>query len=316
MRYVITGASGHIGNNLVRLINREQPDADILILTRRSSPRELDGARYREAVGNLFDVDFLRANIAAGDVVVHAAGLIDLTDKRAAETERVNVELTKRICDVSREQGVARFLYIGSVDGIKKAENDAIITEPTRYDPTAVAGHYGQSKAKAAAYVCEQMAQYPDFSAAIVLPSAVIGVHDHKPSAAGKIIRDTLRGKVELGIDGGYNFVDVIDVCRVIVRLAHGRERDSYIVCGEAVTVKELYERINRQTGARRRPIILPTWLVRLFLPLIPMLNKITLKALSEPHRYSCEKAQRELGFTPTPLDDTLRDTIAWFQES
>lgn len=316
MRYVITGATGHIGNNLVRMIGREQPDAEIVVLTRRAAPRELAGTVYREAVGDLFAVDFLRANISAGDIVVHAAGLIDLTDRQAAETERVNVTLTQLICDVSREQRAARFLYIGSVDGIRKRENDAIITEPLSYDPAAIAGYYGQSKAKAAAYVLEQMRQHPDFSAAIVLPSAVIGIHDYKPSAAGKIIRDTIGGKAELGLDGGYNFVDVIDVCRVILRLAAGCERDQYIVCGEAVTVKALYERINRQTGIRRRPIILPIWLIRLCLPLIPMLNPVTLKALREPHRYSCEKAVRELGFVPTPLDDTLRDVIAWFQKN
>ena len=158
------------------------------------------------------------------------------------------------------------------------------------------------------------MREDKDFPCAMVLPSAVIGVHDYKPSAVGGVIQKVLSGGAEFGIPGGYNFVNVRDVCAAIYTLCQNDLRGTYILSGEDVSVKELYEAINRKKGYRRRPIILPLWLVRPFVPFTRVLNKITLKALCEPHNYSYAKAARELGYSPTPFDKTLDEVIAFFE--
>ena len=120
----------------------------------------------------------------------------------------------------------------------------------------------------------------------MVLPTAVIGVNDYKPSAAGKIILDTISGKAELGIKGGYNFVDVEDVAGAILILCQTENRGQYIVSGNNVSVKELYEKINSYKNLKKKPIIIPTWIARLACPFVNVLNKITLKALLDSHNY------------------------------
>ena len=313
--YVLTGASGHIGNNMARHIKKAEPNATVTVLSRRKIGHELAGVDCRVVIGDLFDPNFLADNIGQNDIVIHMAGYIDLTDKHAEETYRVNVELTKILADVCERIGVRRFLYMGSVDGLPRPEGDKIIAEPDTLDPDAVEGHYGKSKAMAMRYVMEKAAACPAFSCATVLPSAVIGVNDFRPSAVGGVIRSVLRGGAECGIRGGYNFVDVEDVCAATYALAQHDERGMFILSGEDVSVAELYRAINQKKGYRRPIILFPVWLVRLFLPFVRVLNKITLKALTEPHRYSSERAKKLLGYTPTPFSETLDKTIAFFEK-
>ena len=314
MRIVLTGASGHIGNNLVRYIE-EREDAEIVALTRRKIGKELDGTKATQIVGDLFDEAFLSEHIRAGDTVVHLAGFIDLTDKKKEQTYKVNFDLTKTVVEVCKKRGVARFIYAGSVDGIYK-DKAGKITEPDGYDEQKIEGNYGKSKALAMGLVLSEIQNNPDFNAAMVIPSAVVGIHDYKPSAVGGVLCGVLRGKAEFGVNGGYNFVGVKDVCAGVYALIKNDARGQYILSGENVTVKELYEIVNRAKGYKRKPIILPIWLVKLFLPFVKVLSKITLKTLCEPHDYSCEKAKADLGFSPTPAKEVILETLAWFEEN
>ena len=315
-RYVITGASGHIGNNLVRSLRERYPHAQIVVLTRRPITRELDGIECEQSIGDLCDERLLQKNIMPEDCVVHLAGLIDLTNRHTQELYRINVDATRLICDVCRQKGVQRFLYVGSVDAIAKTDCADVITEPSCYDPDSVAGAYGKTKAIAAQYVLEQIQRHPEFSAAIVLPSAVIGPHDYKPSAVGKVLKDVLTQKPQFGLRGGYNFVDVRDVCDAIISLLHSTLREQYILCGHNVTVQQLYFETDHILSIKKRPIILPLLLAYLAIPFVSALNPITLKALREPHHYSYQKAKQDLAYAPRPFEQTLCDTLAWFQEN
>ncbi len=314
MTYILTGASGHIGNNMARYIREREPEADIAVLTRRQIDKELAGCRVIQIIGNLEDEAFLSSHIGEGDIVLHMAGFIDLTDKKQEETYRINYDLTRLLCDVCRKNKVKKFVYTGSVDGIPRPADGGVIAEPPFYDAEKVEGHYGKSKAMAMEYVRQACEAFPDFPCATVLPSAVMGGHDYKPSAVGGVIHRVLSGGAELGIPGGYNFVDVLDVCAGMYALCHSDMRGDFILSGHNVTVKELYAAINRHMGYRRRPIIFPVWLVRPFLPFVRVLNKITLKALCETHAYTSEKAKQAFGYSPTPFEETLQNTLAFWK--
>ncbi len=314
-RLVITGASGHIGNNLVKMTEKLFPEAEITALTRRKVGKELAGSACAQVIGDICDEKFLSENIKDGDAVVHLAALIDLTDKKREETYKVNFLAAKKICDVCFSKKDVRFIYVGSVDAIAKQDSGKI-AEPDDYFPDKIEGNYGKTKAMAAKYVLGKIKENENFRAAIVLPSAVVGINDFKPSAVGKVFADTISGKPEFGIKGGYNFVDAEDVCRVILTLCENQKRGQYIVSGENVSVREVYGKINAVTGRNSRPIIIPTGLVYLFLPFVKVLNKITLKSLSEPHDYDSSKAKKELGFVPTPIDETFEKTVKWFERN
>ncbi len=313
-RYIITGATGHIGNNFIRYLNEHDPNACVIAIVRSPAPRALGGCRVQCEIGALDDTAFLDRVILKGDIVVHLAAKIDLSDKEKEETFHTNCILTQKLCNFCREKQVGRFVYVGSVDAIPRPKNPSdAITEPTAFDVDAVMGNYGKSKALAAQYILDTMRTYPDFSCAILLPSAVIGPHDYRPSAIGKVVRDVLNGGKEFAIHGGYQFIDVRDVCASLYTLCQSDLRDCYIVSGQNVSVCDLYQAINADQNLKQKPILLPNALLYLCMPFVKVLNRITVKALQEPHNYDCEKAKRDLSFAPMPFEKTMHDTILWF---
>ena len=314
MRYVITGGTGHIGNNLIRYINKVQPEAEIIAIVRKENPKELAGANCTQVVGNLTK-EFVENNIQKDDIVVHLAGFIDLGNKQKEMCHKVNYLLTKEVTDICLEKGVRKYIYVGSVDGIYR-EGDGEIGEPEEYFPEKIEGYYGQSKAMASGYVLEKIKGNPEFDCAIILPTAVMGVHDYKPSAVGKIIADVLAGGAEFGIKGGYNFVDVEDVAKAIYDVANSSCKGQYIISGHNVSVKELYGAINEYKGLKKKPIIFPTWVAHLACPFVKVLSKITIKALGEPHNYSSARAAQDFGYNPREFKETLKNTIDWIEEN
>lgn len=315
MRYVITGASGHIGNNLVRLINHTQPNAEVVVLVRRRVTTELNGAVCKQVVGDLNSLEFLQSNIMQGDRVVHCAGLIELSNKNFNKSYESNFCLTKNVCDVCLRAQVKKFVYISSVDAIYKTGKNLPIVEPFEYYPQKLETTYAKTKAMATQYVKLQIDANPSFNAGIILPTAVLGINDFKPSAAGKIIKDTLRGKAQFGIKGGYNFVDVVDVCQAIISLCQSNQRGQFIVSGENVTVKSLYNAINQYKGLKKKPIILPTFVAVTAVPFVKMLNLVMIKVLQQPHDYSCQRAQDLLHYLPTPFLTTLKNCVDWHEK-
>ncbi len=314
MKFVITGASGHIGNNLVRMINERFPEARIVALLRRNVQKELFGAKCKQVIGDLLSEQFLRENISSDDIVIHCAAFIDMSDKQSFKTFEINFTMTKRICDICHVVGVTKFIYLSSVDAIYKAGNGGEIVEPKYYYPEKIEGFYGSTKALATSYVLKVMGEDATFNAGIILPSAVIGANDYKPSEVGGIIKRTLKGGLQFGIKGGYNFVGVLDVCSAILSLAVSEHRGQYIVAGENISVEELYMAINEYKGINRKPIILPTFIARLACPFIKVLTPLTIKALQEEHNYSSKRAMRHLCYKITPFKEVLKSTIDWLE--
>ena len=313
MRFVITGASGHIGNNLIRYINSVDSDANIVALVRRDISRELIGTiNVEQVVGDITDINFLNSKILSDDIVVHCAAVIDMTNKRKDLSHDINFLSTKHICDVCEKKKVRKFVYLGSVDAIYK-QGDEQIAEPQDYYPDQLKGVYSVTKAEASKYVLDRIKENSKFNAAIILPTAVIGVNDYRPSEIGKVIINTIKGKAEFGIKGGYNFVDVEDVSKCIYNACVTNVRGQYIISGENVTVVKLYQMINECLNINKKPILVPMWLVWLSMPFVKVLNPVTVRTLREPHNYINDRAVKDLEYEPTPIQDTIAKTVNWF---
>ena len=312
MRYIITGASGHIGNNLVRYINQIEPTAKVVVLTRRKIGVELDGTNCTQVLCDILSEDFLSSFITSDDIVVHLAGVIDLTDKKQDLLYSVNYLGAKTITDVCLKLNVKKYVYAGSVDGIYKP-SDVLITEPDSYPTDNLIGGYAKTKALATGYVKDVISRNPDFNGAFVLPSAVIGENDFKPSAVGRVILNVISNKAEIGLKGGYNFVAVSDVVKAIYKLANSSIRDGFILSGESVDIKQFYGYINKVINRNAKPIILPAFVAKMAMPFVKILNKITLKALSDPHNYSNKKASDALGINFLSAEDSIKKATEWF---
>jgi dihydroflavonol-4-reductase len=320
--WLVTGATGHIGNVLVRkLIERgEKVRALILPNECRESIRGLDV----EAVeGNVLNKESLYESMRDVKGVFHLAGVISIMPGSNEIVRKVNLEGTKNILRVAKEMNVGKFVYTSSIHAIQRVE-EGIIDETLPYDPDNPYGEYDRAKAEATLEV--QQAAQAGLEAVIACPSGVIGPYDFRGSLMGGVIHKAAESKPTLYVDGAYDFVDVRDVAEGLIAAAEkGRKGESYILSGHKISVRYLLETVREITGRRFFTMKIPFDLARfasLFTPMYysvarvnPRFTPYSLEVLRSNANISHAKATRELGYTPRPLYESIRDAVRWFVE-
>ena len=210
--YLITGATGFLGKAVLQLLLAHS--CRVLALVKDSDPLIYTLPKHVAVFyGDLTDKESLRDFFAAGGddfCVLHCAGLISIASKPDEALYAVNVQGTRNIVDLSREFGAGRLIYVSSVHAIPEKPAPETITEPGRFAPDEILGDYGKSKAMATALVLE--AAQNGLNASVVLPSGIIGPGDLARGNMTRMLLAFCRGQLPLGVNGGYDFVDVRDV--------------------------------------------------------------------------------------------------------
>ena len=280
---VITGASGHIGNNLVRiLIERKIP---FKVLLRREG-KELAGLKIEKHIGNLYDSAFYREHINHGDVVVHLAGYIDLENKDYDQSYKANFEMTKIIADICLEKEV-RLIYASSTDVLFHSENNGFYVER---DVRKVKYNYPKTKTMATLYIKEL--QEKGLNAIILYPTSVIGINDYKGSQAGKEIIKASKKTFLPYVKGGYDFVDVIDVSNAIINAVDSDITGDVILSGEYYSIKELYQIIGKLTGKKKRLVYIPSWLAKFGTIFIKSLSPMVVDIVTKSRPFNDPKTK------------------------
>ncbi|MBQ8292418.1 MAG: NAD-dependent epimerase/dehydratase family protein [Bacilli bacterium] len=320
-KIIITGSTGHIGNNLIRYLVENYSDIQIKLLVRRLKDEAIDEFDCLKVVGDLSDISFLSKEIEEDSIVIHSAGLIDVTNKQISEMEKINNDLTRKLVDICIEKKVSKFIYISSVDAINK-EEVGLIKEPTCFNPDLLESNYGKSKAKATSYVLDKI-NSGSLCGVILYPSAVIGPLDFKVSSIGQVLVDNIHNRIMARLDGKYNFIDVRDLSEAIAYCVFNDVGSSYLITGEIVSVDELFMIINEKLGKKKLPIKLPFSLIMFFanfMPLYyklrgvkPVFTKFALKTLRTNCNYDNSKAIEDLKLRIRPAKDSINDAIDWF---
>lgn len=308
--FILTGATGHIGNTLARLLLAEGRPVKLLLRKPGAAVADLPCPR---AFGDIFDPAFLSREVAPGDIFFHVAGLIDLTSGHREELFAVNDAGTRRIADFCLENRV-RLVYISSTDAIWKPDRTSPVREPDAFFPERLRHDYSASKAAGTAYVHELMTR-KGLDAVILYPAAVIGPNDFKPSQAGREIRNCFSRRLLFYIRGGYNFIDVRDTAAAILAAADGRFTGGYLLAGHPVTIREFYRVIAGILGRRVLLIRVSVFLARIGAMFVHEISPAMVDALLDNSHFDNSKMLRDLLPSLTPFETTVRDTIGWFRE-
>jgi len=185
---------------------------------------------------------------------------------------------------------------------------------------------YEHTKALADEWILTQQAD--DFDVIILNPTAIIGPYDFQPSLQGSFIIRLYKGTLPGLVPGGYDWVDVRDVCEATrSAISHGKGGERYILSGHFVTIVEFASQVAEVTGKKINKTVLPLWLTYVGVQFIylwselrgqkPLYTKQSLFILQSGNRkISNLKARKELGFNTRPLSETLKDTLDWFKEN
>ncbi len=323
-KVIITGSTGHIGNNLVKCLVDKYPDVSIKLLVRRKKDQAIDEFDCLKVVGDLNDIAFLNKEIEEDSIVIHSAGLIDVTNKQVEEMDKINNLLTRKLVDICIKKKVSKFIYVSSVDAILK-EEDGLIKEPTSFSPDLLRSNYGKSKALATSYILDKIKK-GELIGTVLYPSAVIGPRDFKISSIGQVLVDNIHNRIMARLDGKYNFIDVRDLCEAICYSIFNDVSISYLITGEVVTVDELFRTINKKLGKKKLPIKLPFRLIMFFSNFIPLYYKVrgvkpvftkfALKTLKSNCNYDNLRAKVDLKLVIRPVEESINDAIDWFIEA
>ncbi len=319
--WLVTGATGHIGNVLVRKLLERGENVRALILPGESR-ESISGLNVEAFEGDILNMDSVFESMRGVKGIFHLAGVISIMPGPNQFVRKVNVEGTKNILHVATEKRI-KLIYTSSIHAIQRVV-DGVIDESVPYDMNNPYGAYDRSKAEATLDVLN--AAHSGLEAVVTCPTGVIGPYDFRGSMMGAVIHDAAVAKPTLYVDGAYDFVDVRDVADGLISAAeNGKRGESYILSGQKITVRYLLETVREITGKHFFQMKIPFDLAKfaaMFTPMYyrfanetPRFTPYSLEVLQSNSNISHAKATRELGYKPRPIFDSIRDAVKWFLE-
>jgi dihydroflavonol-4-reductase len=321
MLVAVTGATGHIGANLVRSLSTRGIRPRVLVHQR--SRAALEGLAVDEFAGDVADPQSLLKLFDGVDLVYHLAAKISLDDREKAVVRATNVGGVRNVVAACLQQRVRRLVHFSSIHALSTLPK-AQRVEETR--PLVTDEHvppYDRSKADGEREIKEGLDRGLDV--VTVNPTGVTGPNDFGPSHMGELVLDLFHGRLPGIVDGGFNWVDVRDVAEAAIAAGErGRTGERYLLSGFRATIAEVCAILESQGGAKTPRMVAPIWLARGAAPFAvgwarlrgrrPLFNGASLHALRNHHDVSHEKAQRELGFNPRGVRESIVDAIASFR--
>ena len=324
--YIITGANGFLGNNIIRKLEQEKNSEIRAFVLKGESIKSLENLKCKIYYGDVTKKESLASVFENTDgkevFVIHCAGIVYIKSKYNPLVYNVNVNGTKNIIDKVLNIN-AKLVYISSVHAIP--ECNGVITETVDFDPNRVEGLYAKTKAEAAKYVMDAV-NTKKLNACIIHPSGIIGPNDYGNSHLTELVKEVASGKLFACVKGGYDFVDVRDVAEGVINACNKNTKgECYILSNKYITIKELSDIICDCVKRKKINIVLPIWIAKIFALFFeiyynlkkqtPLFTKYSLYTLSSNANFSNEKAKKELNFKNRDMIDTIKDTIKWINQ-
>lgn len=315
---LVTGATGFVGWHVARALLER--GCRVRVLARDPARlRELEGAE--PAAGDLLDPASLERAVAGCGVVYHVAADYRLWTRDPQPMYRSNVDGTRAMLAAARAAGVERFVYTSTVGCIGIPER-GLGDESMLARMEDMQGPYKRSKLLAERVALEFAAS--GFPVVIVNPTAPVGDHDFKPTPTGKIVVDFMRGRMPAYLDTGLNVADVRDVAwGHLAACERGRVGERYILGGENLTLREIFEALAAAAG-RKPPAVRIPYAVAYAAGVVttawaslsgrePRVPLDAVRMARKKMWVTHEKAARELGYAPHPAAAALRRALEWF---
>lgn len=322
MRVAVTGASGHVGANLVRALVARGDEVRVLLRADDRAVRELAVERV---AGDVLEPESLAPLVAGAEVVFHAAAQVSISGDRDGELERVNVLGTRHIAAACLAAGVRRLVHFSSIHALESPAERRWMDEAQPYIVEAGAPAYDRSKAAGEREI--RSAAERGLAAVILNPTAIVGPFDFKPSHTGRLVLALARRQMPALVAGGFDWVDVRDVASAALAAGErGRPGERYLISGHWLPIAELAREVARASGAAAPRFVAPLWAARLGVPFVTGFAKVagrdalytaeSLRAIRLSREVNGTKARRELGHAARPFAETIRDSVAWLSEN
>jgi len=320
-RVLVTGATGFVGG---AVLDRLVADGRrVRALTRSGAGAARLRERGAEPVrGDILQPGTLSDAVSGCDVVYHLAGLNAFCLPDPSELDRMNVDGTVNVVRAAGAAGVRRIVYTSSA---------ATIGEPHGAIGREDTPHRGQflSRYERSKWEAERAAFDVALAAGVELvsvnPASVQGPGRTRGTA--KLLLGYLNGTLRALIDSRMSIVDIADCAEGhLLAERSGVAGERYLLSGVTLTVREAIAVMGRVAGIEGDPRILPPSAAMATATVVGGLGRLRrrrapfcremMRTLLHGHAYDGSRATRELGLRYTPIEETLRRTLRWYQEN
>ncbi|MBE6239908.1 MAG: NAD-dependent epimerase/dehydratase family protein [Bacteroidales bacterium] len=328
--YLVTGAAGFLGSNVCAQLLERGEKVRAFVLEGDKSAKYIP-SEVEIFYGDLCDKESLKDffTVENGDetVCIHVASMVTVNPNYRKIVLDVNVGGTENIIDMCLEHPECRkMVYVSSTGAIPELPHGQKIKEVDEFDLDKVMGWYSKSKAMATNNVFTAVKKR-GLKATVVYPTGIFGPNDPAVSETTSTIIKIIKGEMPVGINGSFNIVDVRDLAAGCIAAADkGRIGEGYILGNEVVKFKTLSKILCDELGCPPVKFFLPLNLAERIASRMekkaaktgemPMMTTFSVYNLKRNNRFDYSKAERELGYTTRPLEETLRDEAKWLKEN
>jgi farnesol dehydrogenase len=322
--FFVTGATGFIGTKLVNELIRQ--GHTVHALTRAKSNREgLDHERITLVQGDIMNRDSLVAGMKGCTHVFHLAAYA----KNWAPDQKIfydhNVIGMRNVFEAAKQTGIQRVVWTSTIVTFGPTAPDVVGDETMPRITTKYYTEYEETKAIAEKEALKMAAE--GFPVVMVNPTRVYGPGKLTEGNSMSLMIDQYdRGKLPILLNHGVNvgnYAMVDDLVRGhILAMEKGRIGERYIIGGENVSLKRFYELVDEVSGKKHFQINLPPKIGFAYgsiqkyaantFGIYPQITTGWVETFLQNWAYSCAKAERELGYTFTPLKEGIRLTYEW----
>lgn len=322
MKIGVTGASGHVGNMVCRILADQGHDVRAMYYQDKTGLENVNVELFQGDVLNKESVDKF---VEGREVIIHSAAIISIHGDPTGIVFKTNTEGPKNILEACIKHGVKKLLHLSSTHAVMEHPLDQAFDETRPYKQKQ---HFAYDFSKATGeQIMLEAFRGGKIEGCVLRPASVVGLHDYKPSKIGTALTDFYNRKIPMLPEGGYNFIDVRDVAQTIINaIDKGKTGEIYLMSGQYYSIKDLAREVTKASGVKTPKMVMPFWFLKLILPFVKIWGKMTKAApvftieaitalkLGHPNMVN-KKASEELGHQVRPLSETLKDFYDWHLE-
>ena len=320
----VTGSTGFIGSVLIaKLLER---GFSIRALKRNVAVETQPNLEYIS--GDITDKESLRKGMSGCGYVFHLAAYAKNWASDPLTYTRVNIEGTQNVFAVAQELNVERIVWTSTIVTLGPTPPGIIGNEQMSRQTEQCFTEYERTKTVMERKTAEWIKN--GLPLVIVNPTRVFGPGlQSESNSVTKLIDQYRRGRFPILLNfgrniGNYGFIDDV-VSGHILAMERGKIGERYILGGENISLKELFDLTDKIDGKKRFQLKI-FWampmLVAYYLQfqarccgIYPPITPGWVRTFIVDWAFSCEKAERELGYRITPFEEALRRTCRWLDE-
>jgi nucleoside-diphosphate-sugar epimerase len=255
MKIFVTGGTGFIGTHLIRRLKETQ--YELYCLARVTSQVEkLEEAGAIVIRGDVTDKQSLLSRMRGCEWVVNLANFYEFWTPKRRIYHDVNINGTRNVMEAAIETGISKIVHVSTAAVYGNAEWP--VTEASEMG-TKCFTEYAQTK-RAGDLIAWELYEKEKLPLVVIYPGAVLGPDD--PKAAGRYIRNVIRGKMPAQVLTGstFPFVHVRDVAEAIVKALEKEDNigEKYMIVSENMTFGDINRTLSDISGTKLPKLVLP----------------------------------------------------------